>query len=416
VYGFLAGKTVEEQAIPNAGLHDQYAAFEWVNKYISLLGGDPNTVSAWGESAGAGSIYWLLTREGGTRDPLFRRAIIQSPGFPDKIDRNGSIERDYQKFEKAAGCEGQGLACLRNTDASIINQANDLLINNPVTPVVFSPAPDGNYFRQHPTIEYTLGILHISLMLFIPAANIYAKGNNWMEMDTLIPSHCIDEAEVFVNHSIQTDQDLTDYLDYIWPAYAVDYGIVANIKATYPSVNFKTEVDRYKAIVAQSSFICNINRLSNRYANKTYNVQFSALNGTHGSDVLPTWYNPYVFTNTSGIELPLWGTSLFEGLLVPGVARGYQSYLVNHARFGNPNSNQFLNIPPTIEWPLAVMGPTENLAEYLMNVLNVTDTGFEIIDDTTQNSTMCDFWIRAIWTTTALGGYDFPRLGGEWRL
>jgi carboxylesterase type B len=144
--------------VPNAGLHDQAAAFEWVNKYISLVGGDPDNVSAWGESAGAGSIYWLLTREGGTKDPLFRRAIVQSPAFQEKFDRNGIMERDYKDFEKLAGCEGQGLACLRTKDASVINKANDQVIDNPITPIVFAPAPDGKYFRQHPTVEFAQGM------------------------------------------------------------------------------------------------------------------------------------------------------------------------------------------------------------------------------------------------------------------
>ncbi|KAF2816279.1 alpha/beta-hydrolase [Mytilinidion resinicola] len=387
VYGCLAGRTVEAEAVANAGLHDQYAAFEWANKYISILGGDSNTVSAWGESAGAGSIYRLLTRESGT-----------SPGFPDKIDRNCSIERDYQKFEKAAGCEGQGLACLRNTDASIINQANDLVTSNPIAPVVFSPAPDGIYFRQHPAVEFALG-------------------NNWAEMDSVIPSHCLDEGALFVNHSILTDKDLNDYLEYTWPAYAVkDYDVVNKIEAEYPSAAFKTEADRYKAIIAQSSFLYNTNFLSVAYSGKTYNAQFSALNGTHGSDVLPTWYDPFAFTNVSGIELPLWSTSLFKGLPIPGVARGYQSYLVSHARFGNPNSNQSLNIPPTIEWPVVGGHPDGSSPNYLWDVLNVTDTGFELIEDRTQNRSICLFWGGIIFATTVFGGYDFPRLAGGWRV
>jgi carboxylesterase type B len=45
---------VENEGVSNAGLHDQIAAFRWVNKYVSLFGGDPLNASAWGESAGAG--------------------------------------------------------------------------------------------------------------------------------------------------------------------------------------------------------------------------------------------------------------------------------------------------------------------------------------------------------------------------
>lgn len=79
VFGFLAGTTMENEGLPNAGLHDQRAAFQWVRDYISLLGGAPTKVTAMGESAGEGSIQHHLVAEGGKLDPLSSRAIMQSP-------------------------------------------------------------------------------------------------------------------------------------------------------------------------------------------------------------------------------------------------------------------------------------------------------------------------------------------------
>jgi hypothetical protein len=71
-------------------------------------------------------------------------------------------------------------------------------------------------------------------------------------------------------------------------------GIMAAIEAEYPTVNsthlvFETEVERMNAIFAQEAFLCSVYTLTLAYAGKTYNVQFSALGGLHGSDVLPTW-------------------------------------------------------------------------------------------------------------------------------
>ncbi|OCK76786.1 alpha/beta-hydrolase [Lepidopterella palustris CBS 459.81] len=381
VYGFLAGATVENEGIANAGLHDQYAAFEWVNKYISLVGGDPENVSAWGESAGAGSIYWLLTREGGTKDPLFHRAIVQSPAFQDKFDRNGSMEQDFQRFAQLAGCEGQGLACLRAKNASIINAANDAVISDPSAPVVFNPAPDGKYFRQHATLEY-------------------AQGHYWTSLDSVIPSHVIDEAELFVNPDITTDEQFDAYLRAVWPPYAVAGGIVSEIEARYPAVNsthspYKTEKDRMKAVSAQENFLCSTRALTTAYADKTYNVQFSAGDGTHGSDILPTWWNPYLTLNVLGIPIPFW---IVTGNA--GVSKAYQSYLVSHAMTGDPNSNRLIfNLPPTIQWPKVGSGGS------FTNVLNVTNSGFELITDESYNKTICDFWIGIFTNVTAMGGY-----------
>ena len=51
----------------------------------------------------------------------------------------------------------RGLACLRALNASVINAANNELTSS--APVVFNPAPDGLYFRQHATLKYAEGIL-----------------------------------------------------------------------------------------------------------------------------------------------------------------------------------------------------------------------------------------------------------------
>ena len=80
-FGWLAGTYVEQNALPNAGLYDQRKVLEFVQSYISQINGDPQKVSAWGESAGAGSILHHLLSVDGTQDPLFSKAVLQSPAF-----------------------------------------------------------------------------------------------------------------------------------------------------------------------------------------------------------------------------------------------------------------------------------------------------------------------------------------------
>ncbi|MFC8508010.1 carboxylesterase/lipase family protein [Streptomyces sp. NPDC057411] len=60
----------------NRGLLDQIAALRWIRENIASFGGDPDRVTAFGESAGAMSIGTLLT-EPAARG-LFRRAVLQS--------------------------------------------------------------------------------------------------------------------------------------------------------------------------------------------------------------------------------------------------------------------------------------------------------------------------------------------------
>lgn len=158
-YGFLAGTTMEKEGLPNTGLYDQRAVLQWIQDHIALVGGDKRQVSAWGESAGAGSILHHLTAFGGTQDPLFSRAILQSPALALSFDRKGNLEQAFQNFATAAGCAGKGVSCLRAASAEALEVANS------EGNYAFSPSADGKYVRQLAILELASGTYR-SLYLF----------------------------------------------------------------------------------------------------------------------------------------------------------------------------------------------------------------------------------------------------------
>jgi para-nitrobenzyl esterase len=75
----IEGFAVIEGVPANRGLLDQVAALEWVRDNVTAFGGDPDEVTVFGESAGAGCVASLLAMP--RASGLFKRAIIQSmPG------------------------------------------------------------------------------------------------------------------------------------------------------------------------------------------------------------------------------------------------------------------------------------------------------------------------------------------------
>jgi len=80
VFGFFHLSHLEDGGdypdAQNLGLMDQVMALKWIHENIAAFGGDPDNVTIWGESAGAGSVTLLPLIEGA--QAYFKRVIAQS--------------------------------------------------------------------------------------------------------------------------------------------------------------------------------------------------------------------------------------------------------------------------------------------------------------------------------------------------
>lgn len=408
-YGFLAGTTMEKDGLPNAGLWDQRAALQWVQDHIHLLGGDPTKVTAMGESAGASSILHHLVAQGGTLDPLFSKAILQSPAYQQMWDRAGTVEGTFQDFATLAGCKDKGLSCLRAADPEVLVKANAAL-NLKQIPGTFAvgPTPDGNFIRQLPVLELALG--------------------KFWKVESLIISHTADEASLFVAGSIQTDAQFTKFLAKLFPNSTIAAGINQQVEAFYPPVNtpgkkpkYPSQTARYTDFLQHSCFTCSVRckasfpprpflstntfppDLTEAFTpSKTYLLQYNPLPlapfNQHGSDLLATFFSssstPSILDDLAGFVFPLF----------KGASTALQTYFASYVTTGDPNTlRKVVNLPPMIRWD-----HPRNGKEALEGVLEFGALGIGMVSDGTNEKGPCEFWKKFSSAVTVLGGYAPP--------
>ncbi|KAF7291793.1 Carboxylic ester hydrolase [Mycena chlorophos] len=181
-FGFLGGSALKENGVLNAGLLDQKAGLEWLQRYITKFGGDPRKVTIWGESAGAGATMFHLIANGGTNGNLFRAAMGDSPSLSFLPEYNSTyIEGIYSQFVDFTNCTGLAdsatLACLRALPAdSIALAGNEVYLNRTASIFAFGPYTDGVFIQQRPVEAFKSGAFARVPVLFGSNTD---EGANW---------------------------------------------------------------------------------------------------------------------------------------------------------------------------------------------------------------------------------------------
>ncbi|KAK3339864.1 carboxylesterase [Lasiosphaeria hispida] len=157
VFGFLSGREVaaDPHSDLNAGLLDQEAALKWVQRHIANFGGDPYSVSIWGQSAGAGSVIAQVI--GRKHDPpLFKQALASSPYWP-KTYTHDSLEAQalYNTMVNLTGCAAtatrSSLQCLKTANLSVLQAANTAVVSSHLyttSQYTWAPVIDGVFLAK----------------------------------------------------------------------------------------------------------------------------------------------------------------------------------------------------------------------------------------------------------------------------
>ncbi|KAK1229855.1 hypothetical protein PQX77_007073 [Marasmius sp. AFHP31] len=303
VFGFLAGNEVHANGTLNAGLLDQNFALRWVNKHISRFGGDPEQVTIWGESAGAGSVLQQVVAEDGQTSPqLFRGAIASSTFLPSQYAYNDTIPQAlYDQVVEEVNCTSSQdtLKCLREADAGVIGAANEKINANAFFGTfALVPVVDGTFIKQRPTQALKEGKVNGDAFLII---------------------HNTNEGDFFVNQTappLNASQYATELFPKLTPQEAAQ---VADLYAGLGS-----DLTQANLIMGDSIFACPTYFFVNASKDRTYVGEFAIPPAFHGLDL------PYYFPALAGMVAQIPGAGIFNNTdFINAFAQSFVSFAIS---------------------------------------------------------------------------------------
>ncbi|KAG2502707.1 hypothetical protein JM18_009813, partial [Phytophthora kernoviae] len=275
ITGLATGPTYQhEGGTGNLCVWDSTHAFEWVQKYITNFGGNPDDVTAMGFSAGGSQVMFQMTRFGGNAPQLFNKAYIMSPGYvPGAGHHHG--EQYWQNVSSAVGCDGGHLDCMRQVDFDTLATAAD----NIVSTYTYQMQPRVDGFIIPDTYE----------------ANLYQGHFNFS--GPCVISHEQHEANSQAYDGVDTQADVSTYLRIFFPAITDD--VIEELLELYPEEDYESAGLRF-ADMKQSFDLTGKNlALTHALNNQTWNAEVALSTATHGTDQSYYWYSTYTLSTSS---------------------------------------------------------------------------------------------------------------------
>ncbi|PBP20955.1 carboxylesterase [Diplocarpon rosae] len=388
-FGFLPGSEISssETSDLNPGLLDQKAVLHWTKRYISKFGGDPNNVTIWGQSAGAGSVVAQVLANNGGEAPLFRRALASSPFWP-KTYRYNSPEAQniYDTFAALSGCANNGsktdsLACLKKADVQVLLNASFAVSDSHkwnTSSFTWAPVIDGVFLKRplsevdEVDIESGWGMYNtyegISSVSFSGSLTIKEKiftlqklGEDFIPLSLAFAQNSGDPP--FNSSASSFNAWLRGFL----PGLSAQD--IERVKALYPAIGsadnaptYNTSYTRSGLIYRDVVFACPSYWIAGAARNKSYLGEYAVLPAKHSSDA-----NLWDSVNPIQKSEPL-------------IYNGFTGAIASFLQTGDPNKLKLTNATqsgvPELETEL----------EFLIRKSGLESAGI------TQLKRRCEFW------------------------
>ena len=192
----------------NQGLLDQRQCLKWVQQEVKHFGGDPSQVTAWGQSAGAQSVWLHMATEGSAG--LFHRAVLESAPDLSLLPAKDQAHLGNEVAKKL-GCTNKTaadiVACMKAADVQAVCKAASDAEGDWLTVVEaldlphitgsflpFKPHVDGEDIKEQPFqtlldgrapggVPTLLGFTHDEMWALMPSLPKWVKG---LAIDTLV--------------------------------------------------------------------------------------------------------------------------------------------------------------------------------------------------------------------------------------
>lgn len=212
--GLLGYLPIQDVAPANLGLFDQIEALRWVKKNGASFGGDPGSVTLFGQSAGGDSVFALLAADN-SKD-LFHRAILESA----PLGRLNETTRDDMTaaMSEYASANISSSMSPPTLERLLALQTAVLVVARPIDPTILAYGP---VFGEEPLpplsdLSQTIDAAAERVPIFIG----YNKDEG-SAFATIDPSQTAEwyKTNVFENGSNQLAKNISDATGHMPPMY-----------------------------------------------------------------------------------------------------------------------------------------------------------------------------------------------------